>query len=75
MENAGLISHVIDVVGIKLDDTPGELAKISSILSANKISIEYIYGYGTSEGRGLLAMRATVEAEQVRKLLSDFEVY
>jgi hypothetical protein len=74
LENAGLISHIIDVVGLKLENTPGELAKISSILSENEISIEYIYGYGTNNGKGLLAMRNSVESYQVRELLSDYEV-
>jgi hypothetical protein len=74
LENAGLISHVLDVVGLKLDNTPGELAKISSILSENQVSIEYIYGYGSSNGKGLLAMRNSIESVEVRKLLADFEV-
>ncbi|MFV2015928.1 MAG: hypothetical protein ACC656_10890, partial [Candidatus Heimdallarchaeota archaeon] len=74
LENAGLISHITDVVGIKLENTPGQLAKISSILSDNEIAIEYIYGYGTENGKGLLAMLTSIGSTRVRELLSDFVV-
>ena len=32
LENAGIISHVVDVVGITLLDEPGQMAKIFTVL-------------------------------------------
>ncbi|MCE7735691.1 MAG: hypothetical protein GPJ54_12485 [Candidatus Heimdallarchaeota archaeon] len=74
LENAGLISHIIDVLGFKLSNTPGELAKISTTLSENDISIEYLYGYGSQNGKGLLAMHTSIESIKVRELLSSFQI-
>lgn len=74
LENAGLISHIVDVLGFKLSNTVGELAKISTILSENEISIEYIYGYGSQNGKGLLVMYTSIESIKVRELLSGFQI-
>ena len=74
LENAGLISRVVDVVGITLLDEPGQIAKIFTLLAENEISIEYAYLYHQIEGKRLFAMHTDHDSDTVRKLLGNFEV-
>ncbi len=74
LENAGVISRVVDVVGITLLDEPGQMAKVFTILAANEISVEYAYLYHQIEGKRLFAMLTDHDSDTVRALLATFEV-
>lgn len=69
-----IISHIIDVVAVKLEDNPGELAKIAEIFKENKVSIDYAYGFGKENDHGLVVMKVSIESDKARELLTDFDV-
>lgn len=45
LKSSGVIVKNTPVIAIDIDDTPGGLGKIISRLSANDISVEYLYAF------------------------------
>ncbi|NLV50030.1 MAG: ACT domain-containing protein [Clostridiales bacterium] len=66
---AGLVVNVCDVMAIKLPDEPGALHKVISMLSAERVSVEYAYAFVSKEpGTARLIMRVDDNAAAVRIL-------
>ena len=54
----GYLTKINDVVGVKIQDKPGSLAKIISTLSGAGISVEYAYAFTSAEpGIAFMAFR------------------
>jgi hypothetical protein len=66
------VVHLVDVVVLKLKDTPGELAKATKTLEDHKINIEYAYGFGREGEYGLVALWTSKPPEEVRNVLVGF---
>ena len=45
LRDEGLIVKVTDVIGVGIDDVPGGLSKVLSLLKENGISVEYMYAF------------------------------
>ncbi len=47
LKSNGFTISVTNILACLIDDTPGALANILTILAANKINIEYMYGFAS----------------------------
>ena len=59
LRESGVIVKTTDVIGMVLDDTPGALARVISILSEKDIVIEYSYAFLSSNNKGALIVLRT----------------
>lgn len=50
LHNNNFTARMTEVIGIIVDDQPGGLAKVMSILEENKVNIEYLYSSLMSQG-------------------------
>lgn len=57
LSNAGFTVSETDVLGIKMDDIPGGLAKIAHVLGEKNINIDYAYAFVTKTEKALLILR------------------
>jgi hypothetical protein len=68
---AECVVSVTQVIAVKVDDTPGGLAKVLRILSDAGISIEYIYAFvAHEEGRAFVILRVE-DNEGAIKILTE----
>jgi hypothetical protein len=58
----GFIVRYTDVLAVKMEDSPGGLYNLTTVLQAAGINIEYAYGYAMPPGAVLI-----VKVEQVEK--------
>jgi len=64
LTDAGYLIKVIDVVGVKIGDEPGELSKALSVVDKAGINVEYLYAFmARTEKHAYVVLR--VENEQV----------
>ena len=45
LQNDGYLLKTIDVVGVKIGDTPGELTSALAVLDKENINVEYLYAF------------------------------
>ncbi|MDH5402952.1 MAG: ACT domain-containing protein [Candidatus Heimdallarchaeota archaeon] len=75
LEKINYTSHLVEVIVIELDNNPGELSKITDIISTNKINIEYIYGIdNNNSATGLFAIHTSESTDKLKLLLKDFNL-
>ena len=68
----GLVCHLTEVTAIEIEDRPGELAKILEILGANKINVEYMYGFfDPSRQKAIMIMRFKEDASALSVLMQN----
>jgi len=68
------INYSIDeVLAVKMPDKPGALHHIASILSRNKINIEYIYSLIVSSSNATVIFK-TKDLAQTEKILHEHEI-
>jgi len=60
-----------DTITIKLEDKPGELAKITELLAKNKINIKNIYVIGR-DGVNTIVALTTTKNKKAKQLLQPF---
>ncbi len=71
LSEIGVISSVIDVIAVYIDDKTGGLAKVLKTVTDAGISIEYMYAFlGRKEGKALMVLKADDE-EGAEKVLSE----
>ena len=58
-----------DVIVIKINDSPGELGKVTKALSKEGINLEAIYLLDKAKGVAHLALKPAGDIEQVRRLI------
>lgn len=71
LRESGVIVKTTDVIGIVLDDTPGAMAKVISLLSKSGITVEYSYAFLASKNNGALIVMRTDDKIKTEKLLLD----
>lgn len=68
LKAAGFTVTATDLLEIEVDDKPGELYAVVEKLSKNDISIEYLYSYSRSDGKGILLVKVDDE-KKAKKIL------
>ncbi len=71
LKEAGFEPYGAQVLIIKLRDRPGELAKVSRMLSNHKISVDYIYLINKERDYAVLAVK-TSDYEKAKKYLKEY---
>lgn len=71
LKESGVIVKTTDVIGIVLDDTPGAMAKVISLLSKANIIVEYSYAFLANKNNGALIVIRTDDKVKTEKLLLD----
>ncbi|MCZ7643768.1 MAG: ACT domain-containing protein [Planctomycetota bacterium] len=69
LEQHGVLVVETDVLGLRLSDKPGVLAKVAERLAKSKVNIEYAYGTAGGGGKSLVVMRVN-DTEKARKVLA-----
>ncbi|MFA7636339.1 MAG: ACT domain-containing protein [Monoglobales bacterium] len=70
LRESGVIVKTTNVIGVVLDDTPGSMAKVITLLSENGITVEYSYAFLASNKGALIVIR-TNDHEKTEKVLND----
>jgi hypothetical protein len=74
LRQAECVVSVTQVIAVKVDDTPGGLAKVLRILSDAGISIEYIYAFvAHEEGRAFVILRVE-DNEKAIQVLTEKDI-
>jgi hypothetical protein len=71
LKREGYSFSTSEVIPIRLSDKPGELGKVTRLLSDNEINILYIYLIGKDKGSTDLALRVSY-VEGAKKILSKY---
>jgi hypothetical protein len=69
LESKSFIVNVTDVVAVEVDDSPGGLSKILSVLEKASLDVEYMYAFTCgSNGRAILVFRFEKPDEAIKLL-------
>lgn len=63
------ICRLTHVIGVKIPDTPGAMAKVMNILASDNISVEYMYAFLTKDADNALMILRVQDNDQVAALL------
>ncbi len=63
------ICKLTHVIGVKIPDTPGAMAKVMNILASENISVEYIYAFLTKDADNALMIFRVQDNDRVAALL------
>ena len=70
LQEEGYIVRITDVIGCKLEDRPGGLAKIVKVISSIGVNMEYMYAFLTKTDSAYLVIRVE-DNEAVEKALQE----
>ena len=70
LQEEGYIVRITDVIGCKLEDRPGGLAKIVKVISEIGVNMEYMYAFLTKTDSAYLVIRVE-DNEAVEKALQE----
>ena len=71
LRDAGVISKTSEVLAVEMDDAPGALAKILSVLDAGNHSVEYMYAFvGQKDNKAIVVIK-TENLEDAEKHLTE----
>lgn len=68
------VCNLTKVIGVKIPDKPGALAKISSILAYANISVEYCYAFISKEGNNAIMVFKVDDNEKVVDILKEKDI-
>ncbi len=67
----GTIFSITDVVGVKVPDCPGGLAKVLSLMADNTINVEYLYAFVSVSGTSAYVVLRVQDNEQAMQILTE----
>jgi len=71
LKESGVIVKTTPVIALPVEDTPGGLAKVLSLLREENVSVEYMYAFCTrTDGRAAMVLRVD-DAEKAQKVFSQ----
>lgn len=70
---AGFTASSVDLVGVEVKDSPGQLAAVLDTLNANGVPIEYLYSFTVREGCTLILFK-TAEKAKAQKLIDKHRI-
>ena len=69
LHDEGYLTKITEVIAIKIDDTPGSLARIIKALSDANIGVEYTYAFTSiTPGRAVMVFRVNDNKEALSAL-------
>jgi hypothetical protein len=69
LEENGHLAKLTDVVAIEVEDKPGGLVNILTVLERDGINVEYVYAFTLKQGnKGVLVFRFTDPDAAIRQL-------
>ncbi|MCI8527832.1 MAG: amino acid-binding protein [Lachnospiraceae bacterium] len=75
LQEKGFSARLTDVLAVRLEDKAGELHKLTHILCANGINIEYMYALASAEIRAMIVKASDGEAAGNAILDGGLELY
>ncbi|MBP2029422.1 hypothetical protein J2755_000342 [Methanohalophilus levihalophilus] len=70
LHDAGFTVSETDVLGIEMEDVPGQLATIADLLGEHDVNIDYAYAFVTRTEKAFLIVRVS-DVEKAVKILVD----
>ncbi len=70
LHEAGFTVSETDVLGIEMEDVPGQLATIADLLGEHDVNIDYAYAFVTRTEKAFLIVRVS-DVEEAVKILVD----
>ena len=67
----GYLIKVVDVVGVKVGDEPGQLSGALNVLDQNNINIEYLYAFMSRTEKHAYVVLRVEDNDAAEKALSD----
>ena len=82
LEENGYLIKVIDVIGVKIGDEPGELTSALSVLDKENINVEYLYAFmARTEKHAYVVLRVedntsaeTALTNERLKLITEYDI-
>ena len=71
------VCAITEVVGVKIPDTPGSMAKVVCLFAENEINIEYIYAFIGHSGKSAWVVIRVADNDKAEQLLTQngFELF
>lgn len=69
LRNSGFVVQETDVIAVEVEDSPGGLNKVLSLLNAGNINIEYMYAFVEKKVNNAIVVFKIDEQEKTIKLL------
>jgi len=71
IRGAGYLARLNDVLAVSVDNRPGGLSRVLSLLDEANISVEYIYSFARSVGENALIIVRTDDDAATARVLAD----
>ncbi len=70
LRDSGVIVKTTPVLALPIDDTPGGLAAMLSLLASERVAVEYMYAFATRrEGKAVMVLRVD-DAQRAQSILT-----
>ena len=74
LKQSGIVVKLTKVLALAMDDTPGGLSRILSVLVQNSINVDYMYAFvGKVTSKALMIVKVS-DAELAEKALSELDI-
>ncbi|MDD6736206.1 MAG: acetolactate synthase [Clostridiales bacterium] len=74
LKQTGIVVKLTKVLALAMDDTPGGLSRILSVLVQNSINVDYMYAFvGKVTSKALMIVKVS-DAELAEKALSELDI-
>jgi hypothetical protein len=74
LKDGGFTTRTTDVVAVKIENKPGSLFNVLSVLEKQNIDIEYLYSYAASPHEQAILVFRFDNNESAQKVLSDSNI-
>ena len=71
LDENGTIFSITDVVGVKVPDCPGGLAKVLTLMAEHTINVEYLYAFVSVSGSSAYVVLRVQDNDQAIKVLTE----
>ena len=71
LNDAGYLSKMTDVVGVKIGDQPGKLSKALEVLDKADINMEYLYAFMARTEKHAYVVLRVADNDMAEKVLED----
>ena len=68
LKQAGFVTTSVQLIAVKVNDTPGELSSILNLFAENDIDVSYLYSYKDSANADIIAFKTNNEIKALELL-------